>query len=79
MDVVEEAWASVRKNGGSLGIDGTTIKELNNTGIEPLLHVILSELRAKTYNPSPLRKVYIPKSNGKKRGLAIPTIKDRKV
>ena len=60
MDVVEEAWAFVRKNGESLGIEGTTIKELNNTGIEELQNKIPSELRAKTYTPSTLRKVYIP-------------------
>jgi group II intron reverse transcriptase/maturase len=77
MDVLEEAWASVRKNGGSPGMDGITIGELNRAGIEQLLHEIQSELKTKTYSPLPLRRVYIPKPDGKRRGLAIPTVKDR--
>ena len=77
MDVLEEAWASVMKNGGSPGIDGITIRELKKNGIEPLLTEIQSELKAGTYTPSPLKRVYIPKANGKKRPLSIPTVKDR--
>ncbi|EQD58369.1 RNA-directed DNA polymerase (reverse transcriptase), partial [mine drainage metagenome] len=64
MDVLERAWESVMKNGGSPGIDGITIKELKKNGIEPLLTEIQSELKARTYGPSPLKRVYIPKANG---------------
>ncbi len=77
MDVLEHAWVSVMKNGGLPGIDGITIKELKKNGIEPLLTEIQSELKSRTYKPSPLKRVYIPKTNGKKRPLSIPTVKDR--
>ena len=77
MDVSEEAWESVNKNGGSPGIDGITIKEIKKQGVETLLNKIQSELRTKTYQPSPLKMVYIPKTNGKQRPLSIPTAKDR--
>ena len=53
MDVLEHAWKSVMKNGGSPGIDGTTISELKKNGIEPLLTEIQSELKTRTYKPSP--------------------------
>ena len=77
MDVLEHAWRSVMKNGGSPGIDEITIKELKKNGIEPLLTEIQSELKSRTYKPSPLKRVYIPKANGKQRPLSIPTVKDR--
>ena len=77
MDVLEHAWKSVMKNGGSPGIDGITISELKKNGIETLLTEIQSELKARTYQPSPLKRIYIPKTNGKQRPLSIPTVKDR--
>ncbi len=77
MDVLKEAWESVMKNGGSPGIDGTTIEKLKKDGIDLLLKEIQSELKARTYTPSPLKRIYIPKANGKKRPLSIPTVKDR--
>ena len=77
MDVLEHAWKSVMKNGGSPGIDGVTISELKKDGIDQLLTEIQSELKTRTYKPSPLKRVYIPKANGKKRPLSIPTVKDR--
>ncbi|EQD53023.1 RNA-directed DNA polymerase (Reverse transcriptase), partial [mine drainage metagenome] len=77
MDVLEYAWKSVMKNGGSPGIDGITITKIKKDGIEPLLTEIQSELKARTYKPSPLKRVYIPKANGKRRPLSIPTVKDR--
>ena len=77
MDVLEHAWVSVMKNGGSPGIDGITINGLKINGIEPLLTEIQSELKTRTYKPSALKRVYIPKANGKQRPLSIPTVKDR--
>jgi Retron-type reverse transcriptase len=77
MDVLKKAWETVMKNGGSPGIDGISIEKVKKDGIEPLLTEIQKELKAGTYRPSPLKRVYIPKSNGKKRPLSIPTVKDR--
>ncbi len=77
MDVLEEAWETVRRNGGSPGIDGITISEIKKEGVEKLLNEIQSELKTKTHKPSPLKRIYIPKANGKQRPLSIPTVKDR--
>ena len=77
MDVLKHAWESVRKNGGSPGIDGITIGKLEKDGIEELITDIQAELKTRTYTPSPLKRVYIPKANGKNRPLSIPTVKDR--
>lgn len=76
-DTETNAWKSVMKNGGSPGIDGITIRKLKKDGIDVLLAEIRSELKSRTYRPSPLKRVYIPKANGKKRPLSIPTVKDR--
>ena len=77
MDVLEEAWETVRRNGGSPGIDGITISEIKKEGVEKLLNEIQSELKTKIYQPSPLKRIYIPKAKGKQRPLSIPTVKDR--
>lgn len=74
--VLEDAWKLVRKNQGAAGIDRETIEDLEPQ-IQRVIHELRGELRAKTFRPQPSRRVWIPKKNGKKRPLGIPTVKDR--
>jgi RNA-directed DNA polymerase len=78
-NVLEAAWELVKKNNGAPGIDNVTIGYINNTeGIkEALLDEISHELKERTYKPKPIKRVFIPKSDGKLRPLGLPTIKDR--
>lgn len=73
---ISEAWKQVKANHGSGGIDGVTI-DMFAKNEEENLDEILRELKAKEYKPTPVRRVYIPKKNGKKRPLGIPIVKDR--
>lgn len=78
MDVLKLAWIEVKKNGGGPGIDNVCIKDLDNEDkITHLLDTIHQELLEETYTPQPVKRVYIPKPNGKLRPLGIPTVKDR--
>lgn len=70
------AWKKVKANRGSGGIDGVTIKEYAKNEQENVLE-LLEKLKAKEYKPTPVRRVYIPKKDGKKRPLGIPTLEDR--
>ena len=74
--VLMNAWKKVKANRGSGGIDGVTIKEYAKNEQENILK-LLEKLKAKEYKPTPVRRVYIPKKDGKKRPLGIPTLEDR--
>jgi RNA-directed DNA polymerase len=79
-DVLWEAWERVRANRGAAGVDHLTIAAVEDDyGVERLLTELQDALRAGNYRPAPVRRVEIPKPDGTKRPLGIPTVKDRVV
>ena len=77
-DVLIEAWSRVRANRGAAGVDAVTIAAVEEDyGVERLLTELQSDLRAGIYHPAPVRRVEIPKPDGRTRPLGIPTIRDR--
>lgn len=76
-DVLEEAYRKVKANGGTSGIDGETCEAVEARGLEDYLLGLQLEMKERRYQPQPVKRVYIPKANGKRRPLGIPTVRDR--
>jgi RNA-directed DNA polymerase len=78
-DILSHAYNLARANKGAPGVDGQNFEEIETRGLTEWLNGIRQELRDKTYQPQPVRRVMIPKPGGGERPLGIPTIRDRVV
>jgi RNA-directed DNA polymerase len=78
-DVLGFAYQCCKANGGAAGADNQTFEGIEEYGVERWLDELTKELKDRRYQPHPVRRVYIPKADGKQRPLGVPTIRDRTV
>ena len=78
-DVLAFSYQCCRANGGAAGVDGQGFEDIEKHGVERWLDELAEELGSQTYRPQPVRRVWIPKPDGKQRPLGVPTIRDRTV
>ena len=78
-DLLAFAYQTCRANRGAAGVDGQSFVDIESYGLERWLGELAQELRNRTYQPQAVRRVWIPKPDGKQRPLGIPTIRDRVV
>src|SRR6202162_330947 len=76
-DVLAYAYECCQANGGAAGVDGQRFEDIEAYGVERWLDELAQELKSRTYQPLPVRRVYIPKPDGKQRPLGVPAIRDR--
>jgi RNA-directed DNA polymerase len=76
-DILEFAYLRCRSNDGAPGVDGQSFEDIETYGRERWLDELTTELRRRTYRPNPVRRVFIPKGDGKQRPLGIGSIRDR--
>lgn len=78
-DVLSEAWKRVKASRGAAGVDGVTLADVEAYGVESMLGEVQETLKEGRYRAPAVLRRYIPKADGKKRPLGIPTVKDRVV
>lgn len=78
-DVLQEAWRRVKRNQGAAGVDSETIAAVEAYGVERFIRELQAVLRAGEYRPQAVLRRYIPKADGRRRPLGIPTVRDRVV
>src|SRR6059036_3540334 len=76
-DVLAYAWAQCRSNKGAPGVDGQDFADVEAYGVQRWLSELALALKEESYRPDPIRRVFIPKANGKLRPLGISTLRDR--
>ena len=76
-DILAHAYAQCRSNKGAPGVDGQDFADIEAYGVQRWLGELALALREETYRPDPIRRVFIPKANGKLRPLGISTLRDR--
>jgi RNA-directed DNA polymerase len=76
-DVMAFAYECCKANRGAAGVDGQTFEDIEEYGLKKWLDELTQELKRRTYRPQPVRRVWIPKPDGKQRPLGVPAIRDR--